>query len=210
MIRILLWLWISIAIRSSHGASFSLHCTFGVNGFAEIGGVYWCRVNGLNVSSPSDIITGIVGNHLNNELGIIYQNDDVKGLDIHTQTCPYIPKNIHLHFKNLVALQIHNSGLLQITQNDLKPFKQLRTLRLRQDPIEVLEKDLFIYNTQLEYLYISYNKIKHIDADLLAPMPILKTFDLRENICINAVVSGANIATLTPLFENQCQDEIIC
>ncbi len=98
MIRIILLLWIGIAIgiKSSNGADFKLQCTFRTDGFVpETGGVYWRSVKNLVVATPYDFITGVVGTHLINGFGIQNTNDDVKGLDIHTQTCPFFHKIFH-------------------------------------------------------------------------------------------------------------------
>lgn len=192
-----------ISLITISSAAVILKCTFIAGGFLEIGGVYYCDVSSLSVNSQYTNVTGATGTHLTR-----FNNDGVTGLSF--GDCPsmlFLPSKIETIFKKLEAIQIYRTGLKRITKNDLKPFTKLRAFRICHSNIETLEKDLFIYNNQLEVIWLDNNKITHIDGNLLNSLPNLRDIDLRVNYCIdiNAVTRG-DVARVAIYFRSQCQD----
>jgi len=187
-------------------SAINLDCTYVAVGFDQIGGVYYSHLNNMKITSLYEEITGVTGTHISG-----HNNDGVKGFNVNGQTCHFLPMKIENTFKNLEALQVHNSGLKQIKKEDLKPFYKLRGLWMRENQLEVLEKDLFMYNTQLELIMMNDNKIKHIDGSLIdLQVQKLVLFSLQNNVCIN--IEGNTKAILEKLpavFKKQCQDSRI-
>lgn len=205
MIRLLLFTYLFSIILNTPGAAITFQCTFATGGFGAIGGVYYCSASSLKTTSHSEVLTGSSGAHLGG-----YDNNGVRGLNIVGQICNFLPLNITATFSNLEAIQVHNSGLQQITKNDLSSFPKLRGLWLRENSLAVLEKDLFMYNTNLEYIELSDNKIMHIDAVLLSALPKVNVFNLAFNYCINVNAENTQqVMQLSSYFKNDYQDETV-
>lgn len=208
MIRLLIFTYLfSIILNTPGEAAITFQCTFANGGFRPISpdGVYYCSALSLKTTSHSEVLTGSSGDHLGN-----YDNNDVRALNIVGQICNFLPLNINATFSNLEAIQVHNSGLQQITKNDLSGFPKLRGLWLSENSLTVLEKDLFIYNTNLVFVHVDDNKIMHIDADLLSSMPKIIDFYLAFNYCINVnAETPQQLMQLPKTFKNDCQDETV-
>lgn len=205
MIRLLLFTYLISTIINTPGAAINFQCRFATGGFAAIGGVYFCSPSSLKTTAHSEVLTGSSGDHL-----VGYDNDGVRGLNIVGQICNFLPLNMNTTFGHLEAIQVQNSGLQQITKNDLSGFPKLRGLWLRENSLTVLEKDLFIYNRNLEYIQLNDNKIMHIDADLLNALPNVNVANLAFNYCINVnAVNRQQVMQLHSYFKGDCQDETV-
>lgn len=103
-----------------------------------------------------------------------------------TFVCLYFPKNLEKFFKNVELIIIQHLKLLEITQSDLKPFKELKYLSLENNNISCIERDLFKFNTELRVIKLNSNKIKYIFSAVLDHLVNLKYLWLNSNECIKA------------------------
>jgi hypothetical protein len=77
----------------------------------------------------------------------------------------YIPTGLLDLFPNLFGIRLDNTQLKYITKKDLQQFgAKLRMFVSYLNQIEFLERDLFIYNEELEYVNFRLNKITYIDS----------------------------------------------
>lgn len=96
-------------------------------------------------------------------------------------------------FPNLNSIWIHDSGLREITKNDLKKYPQLRVLKLRSNKIKVIEKNLFVYTKNLEVVDFMNNQIFHIDPKAFSSLNELIILDMRVNDCGEDLIYGEKI-----------------
>lgn len=105
--------------------------------------IYQCEVanneifNGTRVS-----INSAHGDHQEDKL-----NDNVTEIFIKEATnLKFFPSNLDKVFIHLIHISVWRSDLLEITQHDLKPFVNLKTLDLNENKIKILTQDVFKYN----------------------------------------------------------------
>lgn len=134
-------------------------------------------------------------------------NDEVNILRIHFKTCPQLPKESNSYLQYIQEISIHDSLLEEITSDDLKPFHQLKTLKLTSNKLKKLDADLFKYSASLSFINLSNNHINHVGEKILNPLKKLKTFLIEGNDCINV---GFTRITIRQLFWLRCELAINC
>lgn len=141
-----------------------------------------------------------------------FTNDSIDYIHADGKTIKYFPQGLEEIFPNLNYIYIHNSKLLEISKNDLKPFTKLRFLFLQTNFIEYLQPYLFENNPDVEYINFYNNKISFIDPMAFEGLFYLETLDLRTNTCVNtltyrqlavtnAITAAANACKATALKE---------
>lgn len=109
---------------------------------------------------------------------------DVTYFSIFSRAIYYFPRGIENVFKNVINIQISDAQLLEVVQDDLKPFgNNLKMLWMFKNNLSTLEANLFEFNQNLESLNVSQNYFKTIDAKLFDNLPVLRLFDLSNNFC---------------------------
>lgn len=143
-------------------ASIELEVAFTTTDWSVLGELYACLTRGDFITDPLNRdISAISGNHTDSKT-----NNDVKAFAIAYSNCFYFPRNLEKFFINLEAISIGNSKLKEIRSEDLKPFPKLRSLGLAFNELQVLEPNLFQFNSKLEVIYLDRNNISHIDANI--------------------------------------------
>lgn len=104
--------------------------------------------------------------------------------------CYFLPAGITNKFINLEVLVISHTGLKSITQDDLKPFVNLRGLYIDYSKITSIEGNLFINNKNLEELSLQQNGIKYVEADSLKSLRKLTSFSFDKNECYDGNATG--------------------
>jgi len=128
---------------------------------------YFCDVKNLNITTRNVKIDGLLINYI--------RGYNIRGIEIIHLTCHYFPKGIENVFVSLLSILISHSHLKQITKSDLQPFTELKEFNLESNDLEVIEKDLFMYNKKLKEVWFDDNKLKHIDNMALEPLNQLQT-----------------------------------
>lgn len=133
-----------------------------------------CNAYDLVITSPEQTITSVNQNtEPSNYIGLIIQNQKVN----------FVPKNIAEFFPLLEELEISNSSLEWIEQENIKELTDLTTLNLEKNELEILDEGLFKFNEKLETVKIRDNLLKFIHKDIFVYRTNLREIDIEQNIC---------------------------
>ncbi|KAL7011208.1 hypothetical protein ACKWTF_014159 [Chironomus riparius] len=105
----------------------------------------------------------------------------------------YFPIGIEKFITNLKGLRITNSGLLEISSNNLEPFTNLTVLDLKRNKIEILERNLFKFNQKLKFVDLDENVIKIIDPTAFNGLNSLELPKFGEHQCNNGKINLNNL-----------------
>lgn len=88
-------------------------------------------------------------------------------------------------FWNLVALNVQESGLMHIDQQDMKQFgSELLWIRLFETKLTALNGDLFDHNPNLVFVSFEGNALKYIDSQLFENFKQMKYLEkMNFNLC---------------------------
>lgn len=112
-----------------------------------------------------------------------FTDDDVTTFIIKFASLEKIPQGVTNFFKNLLELEISNSGLKSVDGEEFRDFKNLSSLNLSGNLLTKLSSGLFIFTPNLEYIDFSFNRLKYIDADIFDDLPLLNRAFFMSNIC---------------------------
>jgi len=181
----------------------NINCEFAKGAFSHSimdSSTYYCRAKNLNIDSIASI-DEISGNHLSGT-----NNDDIKGFVVKDGNVHYFLQGLEKHFKNLKSISYWGSHLKEIHQSDLKPFPKLIDLMLHSVDLEYIEEDLFLYNTDLVYIYMNNNKIFYIHPNVFDNLNKLTKLVLTSNTCVNkAGETSTELKELFQLIKSNCQ-----
>lgn len=96
-----------------------------------------------------------------------------------------LPKGLSEIIPNIKVLSIHKCGLEEISQEDLKGFKNLKVLLVKNNELTHLPGDLFAENPNVEKISFNGNKLMRIEADILKPLWNLRSANFQDNLKIN-------------------------
>lgn len=124
----------------------------------------------------------------------------MQGLKIDVHRIHFFPQGIEKSFPNLIAIYMNDGSLSELHQSDLQPFPQLRYLDFFENQLERIESDLFKFNSELEVIWLSDNRIKFIDPNVFDHLTKLTHLFLMDNVCIQQ--SETNRSHVLKLIEN--------
>lgn len=104
---------------------------------------------------------------------------------IENQVCHFLPKNMEKFFPILRKLDVVNSGLLELTQQDLSVFPNLRSIDMKRNNLVSLDKNLFEKNEMITSIDFRYNKLQFIAADAFKPLKHLAYAWFEGNVCVS-------------------------
>ncbi|XP_037041999.1 uncharacterized protein LOC119078537 [Bradysia coprophila] len=200
LIQLQLLLYINVLTIAQ--PSVEINCTYAhkMLGIQSVilGIFYECFSNEtINVSERNTAVTNVTGMHLHT-----LNNSNVQG--IHIIGASYLPTGLAKFFPNLIGLSVEQH-LKEITKNDLEPFPNLIHLWLVRNPLEVIEKDLFMYNPDLAYISLRQNFIKEIDSNVFDHLDRLSILELDRNECINDNAAGRyDVMRLIKQIKEKC------
>lgn len=164
------------------------------------GSQYACQLQNDLLIPRDGKVTGITGQHQPGK-----SNADVKGLRSEGKVVNFIPQNIEKFFPNIIAFTWSNGNITEISENDFKPFPNLRVLWIEGNKIEVLEEHLFRGNPVLGEISMANNKLRHISVNTFSILKPLTYLYLDSNSCINArAVTQATVPALINDARRQC------
>lgn len=196
-----------VLVLSTQTSAIELTCRYRPNTeWWAINSVYFCDLKfDIENQKPNDVVTAINGNHLHEQ-----SNSDVVGFRAENKTLHYFPKGLDKYFKaeKIEFIAIWSTGLKEIHQNDLLPFKNLRILSLWNTDLQVIEHDLLKFNPAIEYIGLGKNKIAFVDGNVFGHLKQLHTFHIDGNPCISRQVVNSKIEVLDLIDEikMKCQD----
>lgn len=157
-----------------------IDCTYSLYNFHAVGDQYRCLVSNdiIIYSKENTQINTLKGTHVSGK-------DDDSEIYFHIDSKPiqYFPRGMEKFFKNLRGIAIWHTHLKEIHQEDLKPFPNLNNLHLTKNDIEIIQKDLFDYNPELEFVIIENAKIVHIVSTVFDNLSKLTNLYLYGNKC---------------------------
>lgn len=150
--------------------------------------LYRCKGTFSNISKKDTIATynEESSNHLPHK-----SNSYVEAISVEYQKhVEYFPQGLEEIFPNLGSISFDHSGLKEICQKDLKPFYKLKVASFTGNLIEFLDRDLFLFNSDLIEVRFSSNKISYICPNIFKHLSSLKTLYMNGNLCIDELAFG--------------------
>lgn len=139
---------------------------------------YYCRIEGITAFGEEQAITGICREH---ETG--KTDNDVKGITSYG-LLNFFPKHITNFFPNIEYVHFSHGNITAVTKDDLSQFNsKLKRLFLNYNKIEVIEADLLADQKDLEVFYINNNNLRHVEGKAFEGLKNLKTFYAFNNPC---------------------------
>lgn len=198
--KFLLNLFTLLLITSStHSSDVSITCIFSLEDFKSIGEIYTCE---------ADKVIQIDEKNTEISFTTLSGNDKVKALKFETHLMKFFPQGITKTFSNLLAIYMNDGVLSEIHQADLQPFPQLRYLDLFENQLEVIEADLFKFNEHLEVIWLSNNRIEHINPKVFDHLTKLNFLYLMDNVCIQqSETNQTHVKKLIQNVKEKCSNE---
>lgn len=139
--------------------------------------VYTCNVTELSAGE----ISSVSGGHLNNR-----NNNDVKSLEIKRKDSKTMPRRIGEFFPNLEAILIIESGLEEISPEDLSNLPQLLQLDLISNRIREVDGHLFAGNPLISAFSVTKNPVRHVNPRVFEGTNNLTSLHFHETECIKS------------------------
>lgn len=125
---------------------------------------FTCFITSATITKRKTEIEDIVGTHLPNK------NKDVLGLVLSNTAAEYFPRGLNKKFPNLKALMLKNSGLKEISMQDLIGLENLETLLFLSEKLESLPDNLLTHMRKLSRITFYRNELEFVSSTLLAPI----------------------------------------
>lgn len=150
-------------------------------------------------------MNGIDGNHEGRRT-----NDEVETISTNgKKTLLHWPKGVEKIFPNLQGIWVTESGLAEITKEDLKAFPKLKSFVLKDSKLTNLSSDSFEFNPKLKMIDLAGNRISTIGENIFDGIEDLQEVNLKRNACISMKAKGKDeIAALKRLIKEKCQPQV--
>lgn len=96
-----------------------------------------------------------------------------------------LPEGLSETFPNLELISVKNCGLQEISRKDFTGFENLREVLIENNELTTLSGDVFADHAEISRISFKSNKLCHIDVNLIATLPNLKSADFCGNMRIN-------------------------
>lgn len=167
---------------------------------------FTCNVQNseLNLTPDDREITGVKGYRLSGKSG------DVKVFHSDNKKFNFFPQGITKFYKNIETVQIYKGGLREISKEDFQQFgDKLKFLYLYFNEIQVLEADLFEFNKNLIEISFESNKIMHIEHGTFSKLENVQKMWMNFNLCTSEndfTEDPSMVFELMKKIEGKCQD----
>ncbi|XP_070490736.1 uncharacterized protein [Chironomus tepperi] len=181
--------------------SIRIDCQYSFHHYDVMGSIYQCRVDSYfsistRESAKIDMVSGVHAH--------IHNNNDVTGFVADHKSLRYFPQGLDIHYKNLQLIRIRFTSIHEVSQEDFKPFVNLKELDMHENKITVLEDGLFDYNPKLVFVSFSKNQIYRIGSTVFDNLSNLKYLYLTHNECIDEFAN--NDRDLVQLIVDRTKD----
>jgi Leucine rich repeat len=109
--------------------------------------------------------------------------DEIRAIEFQSCFMYYLPRGLEKFKPDLMILFVLYSHMREIHQADLKVFPALESLSLNGNKIQVLEADLFKFNTKLRIFSIFHNHIRHVDPSIFSHLQSMVFIRFEFNPC---------------------------
>jgi Leucine rich repeat len=141
--------------------------------------------------------TLVTGNHT---AGV--NNSDVRAVTISNQELGGgLPTGLNNFFPGLFVLSVSGTNISRILRRDLEPFQSLRLLILFNNGLRILDGDVFVNSSSIEYINLNSNNLRHLGPNLFRPLTNLRTLRLQNNLCIDQYVDNNTTQIVSLLVE---------
>lgn len=166
------------------------------------GDINTCYVRNLDVRTPHQDIESVNGNATE----VV---KDVLGIFIEDEVCHFIPQGWSKFFTQVIAFGVRNSQLQRLSKFDLQPFPNIIRFTVYGAQLEVLQADVFTYNTKLVSITINDDNLMNIGSSLLDNLSKLTYADI-EIKCFRATCHYSDCLTSFPKhLKRSCQPDPI-
>lgn len=187
-----------------------LPCRYAIYaGWESIKGLYFCELSrSLDIPTPITEITSVTGTHNDQK-----SNMNVAGFYADNKTMQFLPQGLEKYFvaEKIEFIEIRMTRLMQIRQSDLKPFIKMKIFSAWNNNLRVIERDLFKFNPEIEFVGLGRNQIKFIDGKVFQNLNKLGTVYLDGNVCTGEFVNSEEmddykerLLNLTMLIKRKC------
>lgn len=134
------------------------------------------------------------------------ENKDVKFVQISNQHLLQMPSELEGFFPNIEGFFVNFCNLTSINSNDLKPYKKLKYLSLRNNLLTNLDGNLFQYSPKLQFISFGYNQIRKIGDELLDKLNQVKIASFIKNSCIDkiSINDSTSLEQIKEEFKSKC------
>lgn len=140
---------------------------------------YTCTAKVIFVGDPR-VVTDVSHNHAAGK-----NHGDVQAVILRNRDMKFVPRDLHKFFPNLRSIDMYNSGVEEISREDLKNLTRLTEMNMRGNFIQVLRNDLFLDNTELQSLNFISNPMRHIDYKVFDPLKQLTSLHFELAVCLS-------------------------
>lgn len=166
---------------------------------------YCCDVSSIEISSKNDRkVTKVEGAHQAS-----MTNENVKFFYVNVKIVRYMPTNLEEFFENLEVIQILNSRLVEVSNEDFKPWgDKLKKVWFNSNDITMVPADLFKYNPNMEFIAFYHTKVSHVYDGVFDSLKHLTTLYFESNPChnANAINNRAEVIKIINEVERKCKD----
>ncbi|KAG5668064.1 hypothetical protein PVAND_016020 [Polypedilum vanderplanki] len=136
-------------------------------------------------------------------------NDDIQSLNIDDNySIKQFPTEVSNVFGKLILIRIRNPNINKLSNEDLKEFPKLKSLRITGAFLKTIEENLFANNPELEVVDFSWNLINQIDPRTFSNLNNLRVLELIKNKCeiLNTAETRDEVEELVKEIESgKCQ-----
>lgn len=170
--------YISLGKCDAHGTPYvELDCKFRDVTYNTVGTLFTCDHKSTTRFEKS----GTMIYRMNAENFENKTNDKVFAFNSFNGGFEKFPRNLNEIFPRLKAIRIFKGFLTEISQQELRKFPELEHLDLDENKIQVIEVDLFKFNTRIKIIWLGNNTLKSFEVESMKKLNHLKQIDARPN-----------------------------
>lgn len=120
--------------------------------------------------------------------------DQIEAFDIWRAKTPFMLSGFKQKLQNLKAIKFHDCGLIHLGIEDMKQYgSDLEYASFCWNRIPTLEKDVFLFNPNLQYINLRENPLVFVDSGFFAAMRAMNQIQkviFDRSGCINHIFSS--------------------
>jgi hypothetical protein len=116
----------------------------------------------------------------------------------------FIPQGVTNFFTNIIGIFIERCGIKNLIGDELNEYSKLVWFALTYADVEYIPGNFFAKNLNLNFLWITDSKIKHIGENFFEPLQFLVWVDFLNNSCVNEIAFDDQITDLVEKIKVCC------